>query len=118
MRLLVVLRYYPFPPRKGSSIIAYNNIRELSKRHSIYFICVETPKVEGDLAEFVERIELVRLWSIPSVLKMIRSVFYMLFGIPRFASNCVSRKTQKRVRELMEKDKYDAILLYEMVLIR
>ena len=114
MNLLVVTRTSPFPPRIGSAIVAYNNIKEISKKHSIYLICIDAPKDGGDDAEFVERIEFVGQQNTPKFLKVLHSAFYMLLGVPRFVSSCASNKMHKRMRQLVGQDKYDAILLYEM----
>ena len=118
MRLLVVTRYYPFPPKKGSAIVAYNNIREISKKHSVYLVCADVPKEKGDLAEFVEQIEVIGLQNIPRILQLLRSIFYMLLGVPRFVSTCASHKMEKRISELTEQNKFDAILLYELDVIQ
>lgn len=118
MRLLVVMASYPFPPRVGSAIVAYNNIKEISKKHSVYFICLDVSKEPGDFAKFVEQIEFVSPKKVPRVIQLFRYVFYMLLKIPIFITACMSREMQKRVRELLERDKFDAILLYETTAIQ
>jgi glycosyltransferase involved in cell wall biosynthesis len=118
MRLLVVMTSYPFPPQAGSAIIAYNNIREISKKYSVYFICLDNPKKLGDFAEFAEQIEFVRPEKVSRFTKLCRGVFYMLLGIPAFVTEHMSRQMQKRVAELIERDKFDAILLYEIAAVQ
>lgn len=118
MRLLVVMASYPFPPRVGSAIVAYNNIKEISKNHLIYFICLDVPKKRGDFAEFVEQIEFVRPKKVPRLIQLFRNVFYMLFGIPSFITASKSHEMQARVKELIERDKFDALLLYEITAIQ
>jgi len=118
MRLLVVMTSYPFPPRVGSAIVAYNNIKEISKKHSVYFICLDFAKEPGDFAEFVEQIEFVRPKKVPRFIKLCQCVFYMLLGIPVFITKHMSRQMRKRVTELIEHDKFDAILLYDIAAVQ
>ncbi len=118
MKLLIVMTSYPFPPLVGSAIVAYNNIKEISKNHLIYFICLDVPKERGDFAEFVEQIEFVRPKKVPRLIQLFRNVFYMLFRIPAFITASKSHEMQTRVKELIERDKFDAILLYEITAIQ
>jgi glycosyltransferase involved in cell wall biosynthesis len=113
-----VMSSYPFPPRVGSAIIAYNNIKEISKKHSVYFVCLDVAKELGDFAEFVEQIEFVRPKKVPGFIKLCHCVFYMLLGIPVFITERMSRPMRKRVTELIERDKFDAILLYELAAVQ
>jgi len=114
MKLLIVMASYPFPPRIGSAIIAYNSIKELSKNHSIYLICRDDPKELGDFAEYVEQIEFVKPLKIPKLMQSFRIIFYMLFRIPHFITASKSYEMQTRVKELIDRDKFDAILLFEI----
>jgi len=98
---------YPFPPRAGDAIVAYNSIKELSKKHSVYFICRDVVKELGDFAEFVEQIEFVRPKKIAWFMHFFHSAFYMLLGIP-----IIITEMQKRVKKLIECNKFDVILLY------
>lgn len=118
MRLLVAMTSYPFPPRVGSAIVAYHNIKELSKKHSVYFVCRDIAKEPGDFAEFVEKIEFISPPKIPKFVQLLRCFFYMLLGIPVFITEGMSCDMQKRVRQLVEHDKFDAILLYEIAAIQ
>jgi glycosyltransferase involved in cell wall biosynthesis len=86
----------------------------MSKEHSIYFMCVDVPKDEGEFAEFVERIEFVTVKNISWIAQLVRSAFYMLLGVPRFISACASQTMQARVREVVEQNTFDGILLYDM----
>ena len=118
MRLLVIMRYYPFPPRAGSTVVAYNNIKEISKKHSVYFICLDFAKELGDFAGFVERIEFISPKKIPRIIRWFRYIFHILLRIPFLPTTYMSRKMQKRVKELIERNKFDAILLYEIAMIQ
>jgi len=118
MKLLTVMASYPFPPRAGGTIVAYNNIREISQNHSIYFVCLDAPEERGDFAEFVEKIEIVRPKKAPRLIQLFRNVFYMLFGIPTFITVSKSHEMQMRVKALIERNKFDALLLYGITTIQ
>jgi hypothetical protein len=81
MQLLLVMTSYPFPPRVGSAIIAYNNIKELSKKHSVYFVCRDFNKKEDELfAKCVEKTEFIQPKNISKLFKLVKCVFYMMLG--------------------------------------
>ena len=114
------MKDYPFPPETGSAIVAYNNIKALSKKHSISIICKGVQKERGDIAElgehveFVSDIEFTNLGGIFSLIKMVRSVFLMLLGVPTLVSMDILHRMRERVNELTKLNTYDAILMYEM----
>lgn len=114
MKLLIVMASCPFPSQVGSAIVAYNNIKEISKNHSIYFICFDAPKERGDFDKFVVQIEVVRSKKVPRLIQLFRNVFYMLFGIPAFITASKSHEMQTLVKDLIERNKFDALLLYEI----
>jgi polysaccharide biosynthesis protein PslH len=118
MKLLVVMTSYPFPPRAGGAIVAYNNIKELSKKHSVYFICFDVAKEPGDFARFAEQIEFVPPEKVSKFIMLCRCVFNMLLGTPVFITEHMSRQMRERVTELTERDKFDAILLYELAAVQ
>jgi polysaccharide biosynthesis protein PslH len=107
MRLLVVMTPYPFPPQAGNAIVAYNNIKELSKKHSIYFICCDVVKEVGNFSDFVEQIEFVRPKKIAKLMHLFHSAVYIFLGI-----SLTITEMQKRVKKLIECNRFDAILLY------
>ena len=109
---------YPFPPRVGSAVVAYNTIRELSKKHSVFVLCLDFPKTQGDLSNFVEGIEFVRPKAAQNLLRFFHYAFYMFFRIPILISERLSHEMQRHVRESSQRDIYDAILLFEISAIR
>lgn len=114
MKLLVVMANYPFPPRTGSAIVFFNIIKQLSKRHSINLICLRPMGAFGEPAEFIEKIDLVSKKFIPLIIKRIHSLFNMLVGVPPSVSAFASIAMKKKVRDKINSEKFDAILLFEM----
>lgn len=74
MRLLIVMTNYPFPPRTGSAIVAYNTIKYLSQRHLIDLVCLQT--VEG----IVEPAKFVWRNFIPQDLILTTKIYLIYFG--------------------------------------
>ena len=110
MRLLVVLTYYPFPPRTGSTIFAYNSLKQLSKDHEIDLVCFRPEQVLFDPAEFVKRLVLIVHKKPRGVVLWVRHLLYMMAGVPPSVSAFVSNAMRNKVKELIESYKYDAIL--------
>src|SRR5450759_718058 len=114
MRLLVVMTNYPFPPRTGSSIVAYNSMKYLSNRHLIDLVCLLPMEGMVEPAEFVKRAELITHKKVSRLTKWIRYLFCALMGEPSSVSAYASRLMKKKVRSEIESGKFDAILMFEM----
>ena len=114
MKVLVVMVNYPFPPRTGSSIVAYNSMKYLSKQHRIDLVCLQPLEDLLEPAVFVERVDLVTQKKISQLAKWVRYLSYMLMGEPPSVSAYASRSMKNKVRSEIEGGKYDAILMFEM----
>ena len=121
MRLLVVMKTYPFPPRTGSQIVAYNYIKHLSKKHLISLVCLQKFKRKRNKnhkvapAEFVEHLELLPIKMLSPTIKWARSLlFYILKGDSPLVSAHYSRQMKDKVRALIENGDFDAILSFEL----
>lgn len=112
MKLLVVLSYCPFPPRVGGAVVAYNNILELAKRHTLHLLCRAEPRDRVIDGKFFEKVEFVSPKHSSLFVHVLRSVFFTGLGIPYIVTGFKLPVMQKRVREWDEREKYDAILLY------
>lgn len=114
MRLLVVMTHYPFPPLVGSTIVAYNSMKHLSKHHSIDFVCLLPMRYLVNPAEFVERLELVPQQKVSRLAMWMRYLLYMLAGVPSSVSAYASNTMKEKVKKIIECGKFDAVLLFEM----
>jgi polysaccharide biosynthesis protein PslH len=115
MKLLVIMARYPFPPQTGSAAIAYNNIKQLAKRHSLYLICAEAPGEEvGDLGQLVDRVEIVGKRKLPRFVRLAGGLMYMFAGVPTSVSIYASAAMRKRVAKLVQDEDFHALLLYEI----
>jgi glycosyltransferase involved in cell wall biosynthesis len=114
MKLLAVMTHYPFPPLVGSTIVAYNSMKHLSKHHSIDLICLLPMRDRVNPAEFVERLELVTQKKVSRLAMWMRYLLYMLAGTPSSVSAYASNAMKDKVSKIIECGKFDAILLFEM----
>jgi glycosyltransferase involved in cell wall biosynthesis len=114
MRLLVVMSHNPFPPRTGSTMVAFNTIKHLSPYHAIDFICLKPPEEPAEPPEFLKTYEFVCQRHVSWFGGIWRKVFYMLLGVPFSVSKLKSKEMNERVREVIEHGTFDAILLFDM----
>jgi hypothetical protein len=110
MNLLVVMQRFPWPPRTGSTLVAYNSIKELAKRHSVSMVCRERPESEGDLTDLLEDVHYpdgeaaVPLSTLTKLLLLCR-------GTPPLIWGTSSRPMELAVAE--RANRFDALVLFE-----
>lgn len=110
MKLLVVLSRFPYPLEKGDKLRAYHQIKELSKLHDIYLVCLTDKNVnatqQNELAQFCQEIHVFKLKSVLMYWNTAKQIFtdkpfqvgyFYQFGI------------QKKINQLVEKIKPDHI---------
>lgn len=113
MKILAVMCYFPFPMQVGSSILACNHIRELSKKHSIHAVCLGTSSETRTDPEYIKELEVIPVEKAHRYIKLLQRVFYMFLGIPTDVTAVRCTALKNRVRELVEKGNFDAVLLYD-----
>jgi len=111
MRLLVIGAYYPFPPRVGSSIIAYHQMRELAKTHSVHFVCSDLEGNFADRMDFLDSCEFVARAPPSARQKWIQ----IARGVPPLVAECRCPEMQVRVSQLLARNSYDAMLIYGLM---
>lgn len=112
-KILVVMARYPFPPRSGSSIVAINSIRRLSKSHQIHYLCLGDKNWELPFAGIVDKAEIVTKIKPLFAIKFIRYVFMRLKGTASTNKACIFRELRERVNQLMESEAFDVIVMFE-----
>lgn len=110
MKILFVLSAFPFPPKIGGDIIAYNNIRILAKRHHVHLICNSSRlnlSQEERFADFVYHVPdktpdpmSLPLHVVSNAMRCLPSLIYQ------------ARWITLKIREIDEVEKFDAILSY------
>ncbi len=110
MKLFVLLSRVPYPLEKGDKLRAFNQIKELSKKHQIVLIALNDSKLDEkamtELKKYCVAISIVPFSK--------RTIFFNLFraffnGKPLQVGYFYFEKAQKKVDELIAKHKPDHI---------
>lgn len=118
MNLLILMSHYPVPPRTGSTIMAYNTIKELAGRHTIDLICFgERPKSD-DLEGLVRRIEVVTPSGWEKRMQRPIQILWMLIGTPGWIASRSSWVMKRRVAKILSDNDYDAIVTFDIAAIQ
>ncbi|MEW6088694.1 MAG: glycosyltransferase [bacterium] len=107
MRILFITPYLPSLIRVRS----FNFIKSLKKQgHSIYLVSLVPDKKEFDNLEEVEKYcEKVETFFLPKYKSIWNCVKYLISCVSLQSAYCFSGKMKKRVKELLEKEKFDLI---------
>jgi polysaccharide biosynthesis protein PslH len=114
MRILAIKSEYPSPPRVGSAILAYNHLLELSRRHAVTLVCHGRREQRDSFADYLVSVE----WVEPPVTTRIARrgsyIVAALLGMPANVRAYRSPAMESRVVELLQKNDFDVILIYEL----
>jgi sugar transferase (PEP-CTERM/EpsH1 system associated) len=110
MRILFLTSRFPYPLEKGDKLRAYYQIRELSRKHEIILAAVSDQPVLPEhidaLKPFCRRILVHQI----SFIKVVRNLVVTFFGrLPFQCGYFFSGRFQKKIIEVIEKEKPDAI---------
>ena len=109
------MTHYPFPPLTGSSIVAYNSIKHLSKHHSIDLICFKPNSHSDHTTNFVNRVIFIPPGKVSKAPSWIHYLPFLLMGISPMPFSIFTLKVMKEaVQETIEDSKYDAVLLFDI----
>jgi len=114
MKLLVVTLNYPFPPRTGSSIVAFNALNFLSKKHSINLVSFQPMVGLTISSEFVEHVDIIEHGKFSPLAKWFRYITYSMIGVPPSVSANASNAMSRKVKSEIEKGEFDAVIMFEM----
>jgi sugar transferase (PEP-CTERM/EpsH1 system associated) len=110
MKLLVIVSRVPYPLDKGDKLRAYNQIKELSKRHQIILFALNDAKLDAEsmdeLKKYCVAITIFPLSRLMIFWNLVRSFFN---GMPFQVGYFYSKKAQQKVNILIEKHKPDHI---------
>ncbi|MEI6647763.1 MAG: glycosyltransferase [bacterium] len=110
MKILFVLSAFPFPPKIGRDIVAFNNIRILAQRHQVHLVCNSfrlNLSQDERFADFVYHApdKTPEPMSLP-----LHAVSNVMRGLPTLIYQ--ARWVTKKIREIDKIEKFDAILSY------
>ncbi|MEI6487445.1 MAG: glycosyltransferase [Bacteroidota bacterium] len=110
MKLFVILSRVPYPLEKGDKLRAFNQIKQLSKKHQIVLFALNDSKLDeramAELKKYCVSITIVRFSKFTIFLNLIRTLFSSKpFQVGYFYFS----KAQQKVDELIKKHQPDHI---------
>jgi polysaccharide biosynthesis protein PslH len=110
MKILVILSRVPYPLEKGDKLRAYNQIRELSKKHQIILFALNDTKLDenavNEMKKYCRAISIISLSKLTIIKNLIRAVFT---GLPLQVGYFYFNKAQKKIDELVKRHQPDHI---------
>ena len=112
MKIFVLLPRIPYPLEKGDKLRAYNQVKELSKRHDIVLCALnDSPKVDIQqafqaLQPYCVSISFLPLSKFQILLGLARAFFK---GLPMQCGYFYNKKTARKVDALLEKHQPDML---------
>lgn len=110
--------HYPAPPRTGSTIVAFNTIKELAGRHILDLICYGRQRKSEELERILQHIETVTPNRYETRLRRVYQILWMLSGIPGWIAVRASHLMNRRVAKILANHKYDAIIAFDFAAIQ
>lgn len=110
MRLFVLLSRVPYPLEKGDKLRAFNQIKELSKKHQIILFALNDTELDeravDELKKYCVAISIVKFSKFTIFFNLLRAFFN---GKPLQVGYFYFDKAQKKVDEMIKKHKPDHI---------
>jgi sugar transferase (PEP-CTERM/EpsH1 system associated) len=110
MKIMVILSRVPYPLEKGDKLRAFNQVKELSKKHQIVLFALNDTKLDEnaltELKKYCVAISIVPLPK-PTVLKNLARSFFS--GLPMQVGYFYFEKAQRKIDELIQKHRPDHI---------
>jgi glycosyltransferase involved in cell wall biosynthesis len=110
MKLLVVLSRVPYPLEKGDKLRAFNQIKELSKKHQIILFALNDTQLDEkalpELKKYCSSISVMKFSKFTIFFNLVRAFFN---GQPLQVGYFYFGKAQKKVDELIKKHHPDHI---------
>lgn len=110
MKILVILSRVPYPLEKGDKLRAFNQIKELSKKHQIILCALNDTTLDenamNEMKKYCRAISIVPFSKLTILKNLFRAVFT---GLPLQVGYFYFSKAQKKVDELIQKHQPDHI---------
>ncbi len=110
MKLLVLLSRVPYPLDKGDKLRAFNQIKQLSKKHQIILFALNDTTLDetalSELKKYCIAISIIKFSWFTIFFNLLKTFFS---GLPFQAGYFYFSKAQKKVDELIKKHKPDHI---------
>lgn len=118
MRILAIKAEYPFPPRTGSAIVAFQQLSRLAKDHEVTLVSSGENGSSDEFARILRRSDVLPQLNTSRFYRFIRYCSGMLRGLPLDVSAFESSSMRRHVQRVLDSEKFDAVLLYELTAIQ
>lgn len=113
MKILFLAQRVPYPPNKGDKLRSFNEIKFLSKNHTISLVCLADNEQElhykKELKHYCSTVDIIQRSSWHSNL---RSLLYLFSHVPLTLPYFYSKALQMTVRQRLREEAYDLIFVY------
>jgi polysaccharide biosynthesis protein PslH len=110
MKIFVLLSRFPYPLEKGDKLRAYNQIREISKKHEVILCALNEgrihPSAVEQLSHFCSSVNIIQLSKVRRLWSFFKAVFN---GIPFQVAYFYQCKAKYKIQSLIEKHQPDII---------
>ncbi|MDF2436092.1 MAG: glycosyltransferase [Bacteroidota bacterium] len=104
MRILVILSRVPYPLEKGDKLRAFNQIKELSKKHQIILFALNDGKLdENAVAELKKYCVVISIMPLPKQTVIKNLVRSFLSGLPMQVGYFYFKKAQDKLDQIVQK---------------
>ena len=119
MKILFLTHRVPYPPNKGDKLRAFNILRYLSKKHSIWLACLsenmDDLRYKDELKKYCQKVEIVFMgikW------RRIKSMFCLFSKRPLTFAYFYSAKLDAKIKEVIQREKFDVIYIYSSSMVQ
>ena len=113
MNILYIAHRIPFPPDKGDKIRSFNQIKHLSKRHTIDLICLNDSHRNVEHQKNLERYcRNVYVYSYPKPIGRLNGIRFLLKGKPISVGNFYFNVVQATVDRMLTHYDYDVVFCF------
>ncbi len=109
LKIAYITPRHPWPPNKGDQLIAYNQIKRLSKDNDIYLFTFPTEEKSGDLLGFENLCKEVHHINISKPLMFFNALKTIVNGKPLQVNMFTRKSEMEKVQEAMARIAPDII---------
>jgi len=114
-KILIVMQHYPFPPKAGAAIAAFNHMKRLSEDYVLHLLCADGGHAEMKISDKdvgANQVHVIKTKPVSRVQQILYHAYYVLARKPFPSQNCLAWSMRQQIRALDEMENYDSILLY------
>lgn len=109
-KLLVVTSRVPYPLDKGDKLRIYHQVKELSKKHTIFLCCLSEGNVSADVVSHLQticnRLEIIKLSKVKTAFNLVRAIWSEK---PYQVHYFYQKKAHRRIKEIIRSFEPDCI---------